>query len=273
MNDELPTRDQRANIRWIIKKAREFQINIYFCFNDYAKASDCVDHNKLWKILQEMGVPDHLTCFLRNPYAGQEATVRTGHGTTDWFQIGKGVCQRCILSPCLFNLYAEYIMRNTGLDEAQAGIKIARRNINNLRYANDTNFMAESEEERKSLLKKVKEENEKVGLKLNIQKIKNLASGPITSWQIDEETVQMVADFIFWVSKITADGDCSHEIKRRLFLGRKVMTNLDSVLQSRDITLPTKVHLVKALVFPVGMYECESWRIKAECRRINAFEL
>ena len=164
-------------------------------------------------------------------------------------------------------------MRNTGLDEAQAGIKIARRNINNLRYANDTTFMAESEEEIKSLLKKVKEENEKVGLKLNIQKIKNLASGPITSCQIDEETVQMVADFIFWVSKITADGDCSHEIKRRLFLGRKVVTNLDCVLQSRDITWPTKVHLVKALVFPVGMYECESWMIKAERRRINAFEL
>ena len=132
---EEPTRDQIANIRWIMEKAREFQKNIYFCFIDYAKAFDCVDHNKLWKILQEMGIPDHLTCLLRNLYAGQDATVRTGHGTTDWFQIGKGVRQGCILSPCLFNLYAEYIMRNTGLDEAQAGIQIARRNINNLRYA------------------------------------------------------------------------------------------------------------------------------------------
>ena len=131
---------------WIIKKAREFQKNIYFCFIDYTKAFDCVDHNKLWKILQEMEIPNHLTCFLRNLYAGQEATVRTGHGTTVSFQIGKGVCQRCLLSPCLFNLYAEYIMRNTGLDEAQAGIKIARRNINNLIYADDTTFMAESEE-------------------------------------------------------------------------------------------------------------------------------
>ena len=147
------TRDQIANIRWIIEKPREFQKNVYFCFIDYAKAFDCVAHNKLWKILKDMGIPDHLTCLLRNLYAGQEAKVRTGHGTMDWFQIGKGVCQGCILSPCLFNLYAEYIRRNPGLEEAQAGIKIARRNINNFRYADDTTLMAESEEELKSLLK------------------------------------------------------------------------------------------------------------------------
>ena len=140
------TRDQIANIRWIVEKAREFQKNIFFCFIDYAKAFDCVDHNKLWKILKEMGIPDHLTCLLRNLYAGQEATVRTGHGTTDWFQIGKGVCQGYILSPCLFNLYALYIIRNPGLEEAQARIKIAGRNINNLRYADDTTLFAESEE-------------------------------------------------------------------------------------------------------------------------------
>ena len=199
MNRELPdvqagfrkgrgTRDQIANILWIIEKSREFQKNIYFCFIDYAKAFDCVDHNKLWKILKEMGIPDHLTCLLRNLYAGQEATVRTGHGTTDWFQIGKGVCQGCILSPCLFNLHAEYIRRNAGLDEAQARIKIAGRNINNPRYADDITLMAESKEELKSLLMKVKEESEKVGLKLNIQKTKIMASGPITSWQIDGET-------------------------------------------------------------------------------------
>src|SRR5574337_449717 len=197
-----------------------------------------------------MGIPDHLICLLRNLYAGQEATVRTGHGTTDWFQIGKGVCQGCILSPCLFNLYAEYIKRNAGLEEAQAEIKIARRNINNLRYADDTTLMAESGEELKSLLMKVKVESEKVGLKLNIQKTKILASGPITSWEIDGETV---SDFIFLGSTITTDGDCSHKIKRRLLLGRKVMTNLDSIFKSRDITLPTKVHLVKAMVFPVVM--------------------
>jgi len=150
------TRDQIANICWIIEKAREFQKNIYFCFMDYAKAFDCVDHNKLWKILKEMGIPEHLTCLLRNLYAGQEATFRTGHRTTDWFQIGKGVRQSCILTHCLFNFFAECIMRNTGLDEAQAGIKIAGRNINNLRYSDDTTLMAESEEELKILLMKVK---------------------------------------------------------------------------------------------------------------------
>ena len=195
-----------------------------------------------------------------------EATVRTGHGTTDWFQIGKGVSQGCILSPCLFNFYVEYIMRNAGLEEAQAGIKFAGRNINNLRYAEDTTLMAESEEELKSLLMKVKEEIEKVGLKLNIQKMKIMASGPITSWEIDGETVETVSDFIFGGSKITADGDCSHEIKRRLLLGMKVMTTLASILKSRDITLSTKVCLVKAMVFPVVMYGCESWTVKkTEC--------
>ena len=185
-----------------------------------------------WKILKEMGIPDHLTCLLRNLYAGQEATVGTGHGKTDWFQTGKGVCQGCILSPCLFNFYAEYIMRNAGLEEAQAGIKIARRNVNNLIYADDTTLMAESEEKLKSFLMKVKEESEKVGLKLNNQKTKVMASGPITSWQIDGETVETVAGFILGASKITADGDCSHEIKRHLLLGRKVITNQDSILKS-----------------------------------------
>ena len=207
---------------------------------------------KNWKILKEMGIPDHLTCLLRNLYAGQEAIVRTGHGTTDWFQIGKGVRQGCILSPCLFNLYAEYILRYAGLEETQAGIKIAGRNISNLRYADDTTIMAESEE-LKSRLMKVKEESEKVGLKLNIQKTKIMASDPITSWQIDGETVETVADFIFY---------CSHEIKRHLLLGRKVMTNLDSILKIRDITLTT-VCLVKAMVFPVVMFGCESWTIES----------
>ena len=197
MNHELPdvqpgfrkgrgTRDQIANI---MEKAREFQKNIYFCFIDYAKAFDCVDHNKQWKILKETGIPDHLTCLLRNLYAGQDATVKTGHGTTDRFQVGKGERQGCILSPCLFNLYAEYIMRNAGLEEAQAGIKIAGKNINNLRYADDTTLTAESEEELKSLLMKVKEESGKVGLKANIQKLNIMASGPslhgkFTSWGI-----------------------------------------------------------------------------------------
>ena len=173
------------------KKQESSRKNIYFCFIDYAKAFDCVDHNKLWKILKGMEILDHLTCLLRNLYAGQEATVRTGHGTTDWFQIGKGVCQGGILSPCLFNLYAEYIMRKAGLNEAQAGIKIAGRNITNLRYADDTTLMAENEEQLKSLLMQVKEESEKAGLKLNIQKTKVMASSLITSWQMGKQ-------FYFW---------------------------------------------------------------------------
>ena len=212
VNHELPdvqagfrkgigTRDQIANIHWIIKKAREFQKNIYFCFIDYAKGFDCVDHNQLWKILKEMGIPDHLTCLLRNLYAGQEATVRTGHGTTDWCQIRKGIRQGCILSPCLFNFYAECIMRNAGLEETQAGIKIAGRNINDLRYADDTTLMAESEEELKCLLMKVKEESGKFGLNLNIQKTKIMASGPITSWEIDEETLKQCQTLFFWAPK------------------------------------------------------------------------
>jgi len=202
-----------------------------------------------------MAIPDRLICLLRNLYAGQEATVRTGHGTTDWFQIEKGVRRGCIFSPCLFNFYSEYIMRNAGLEETQAGIKIAGINLSNLRYADETTLMAESEEELKSVFLKVKVESEKVGLKLNIQKTRIMASGPITSWEIDGETVETVSDFIFGGSKITADGDCSHEVKRRLLLGRKVMTNLDSIFKSRDITLPTKVHLVMAMsVWQVKKY-------------------
>ena len=212
MNWELPdvqagfgkgrgSRDEIANIHWIIEKAREFQKNIYYFFIDYAKAFNCVDHNKLWTILKEMGIPEHLTCLLRNHYGGQEATVRTEHGTMDWFQIGKRVvCQDCILSPWLFNLYVEYIMRSVGLVESQVWIKIARRNINKLRYAGDTILTAESEEELKSLLK-VKEESEKVGLKLHTQKTKIMASGPITSWEIDGQTVEKVSDFILGAPK------------------------------------------------------------------------
>ena len=191
--------NQRSNCQHLLdrRKIIEVQKNIYFCFIDYAKAFDCVDHNKLCKILQEMGIPDHLTCLLRNLYASQEATARIRHRTMDWFKIEKEVHPICILSPCLFNLYVEYIMWNARLDEIQPGIKIAGRNINNLRNTNDITLMAESGEELKSLLMKVKEESEKVGLKLNIQKTKIMASGPITSWEIDEETVEAVSDFNF----------------------------------------------------------------------------
>ena len=218
-----------------------------------------------------MGIPDHLTCLLRNLYAGQEATVRTGYGTADWFQIRKGVYQGWILSPCLFSLCAVYIMRNAGLDKAQTGIKVSWRNINNSKYVDDNTLMAESKE-LKSLLMKVKEESGKSWLKLNIQETKIMASGPISSWQIDGEQWKQWQT-IFLSSKIPSDGDCSHEIKTLAF-GRKAMTNLDSILKSRDVTLPTKVHLVRAMVFPVVMYECESWTIKkVEHQRIDVFKL
>ena len=216
------TRDQIANTRWIVKKTREFQKNIYFCFTDYAKDFDCVDHKKLWKILKEMGIADYITCLLRNLYADQEAAVRTGHGTADCFQTGKGVSQGCILSPCLINLQAEYIMQNAWLDKAQARIKTAGRITNNLRYIDDITLMAESEEELKSLLMKVKEKSEKAGLKINIQKTKTMAFSPITSWQVDGKTTETVTDFIFLGSKITADGDCSHETKRHCSLEEKL---------------------------------------------------
>ena len=194
-----------------------------------------MDHHKLWEIIQEMGIPDHLTFLLRNLYSGQEATVRIRHGTTDWFQIGKGVHQGYILSPCLFNLYAGYICEMPSWMKL-TGIKIARRNINNLRCVDDTTLVAQSEKELKSLLMKVKEKNEKAGLKLNIQKTKIMASSPITSWQIPGETMETVAEFILGGSQITEDGECSHEIKRHLLLGGKAMTNPESILKNRDIT-------------------------------------
>ena len=227
-----------------------------------------------WKILKEMGISDHLTCLLRNLYAGQEATIRNGHGTTDWFQIVKGVHQGCTLSPCLPSLYAEYIMRNAGLEKAQAGVKIAGRKVNNLRYAYDTTLMAEREEELKNLLMRMKEESEKAGLKFNIQETKIMASNPVTSGQINGGKVETMTYFTFLGSKITAEGDCSHKIKRCLLLERKAMTNLDSILKRRHITLLTKVYIENVMVFPVIMYRSESWTIKkAEQQKIDAFKL
>ena len=244
---------------------------VYFFFIDYVKAFDRADHSKLWKILKDVGIPDHLTCLLSNLYADQEATVRTGHGTTDWFQTGKGVCQGCILSPCLFNFYPEYIMQNAGLDEAQASIKIAGRNIINLRYAGDTTLVAESEKELKSPLMKVKKESEKAGLKLNIQKMKIMASGLIISWQIDGETMETLFS---WVPKSLQMVTVAMKLKDACSLEKKAMTNLDRILKSRDITLLAEVHLVKAMIFPVVMYGCESWTIKkVERQRTGAFEL
>ncbi|CAH2302922.1 Hypothetical predicted protein [Pelobates cultripes] len=253
------TRDQIANVRWVTEKAREFQKNIYFCCKDYSKAFDCVDHNNMWQVLKEMGVPDNLTRLLRNLYVDQEATVRTEHGTTEWFKIVKGVRQVCILSPYLFTLYAEYIMHKAGLDESKAGINIAGRNINNLRYADDTTLMAESEEELKDLLMRVKEESTKAGLLLNVKKTKIMANSNLSSWEIDGEEVEAVTVFIFLGSKISSDGDCSHEFKRCLLLGRKAMASLDKLVKTKDITLSTKVRIVRrTMVFPVVTYGCES---------------
>ena len=209
-----------------------------------------------------MKTPDHLTLLLRNLSAGQEATVRTGHGITNWFQIGKGVCQVCVLSPCLFNLYAEYIMRNDRLDKAQAEIKIYGRNINNPRYADDTILMAESKEELRSLLLKVKEESEKAGLKLNIQKTKITACGPTTSWQIYGETMEIVTDLFWGAPKSLQMVTAALKLKDACSLERKAMTKLDSILKSRDITLTTKVCLIKAMVFPVVKHGHEIWTIK-----------
>ncbi|KAA3669964.1 uncharacterized protein DEA37_0012425 [Paragonimus westermani] len=268
------TRDHIANIRWIMEKAREYQKDIFLCFIDYSKAFDCVDHNKLWSVLQNMGVPKHLICLLKNLYTDQQASVRTDYGLTDWFDIKKGVRQGCILSPCLFNLYAEFIMRKAEIDESDVGVKVAGRNINNLRYADDTTLLTESEEDLVSLLIRVKEESEKAGLLLNMKKTKIMSTRDINNIQVDGKEIGVVENFIFLGSKIQRDGDCSHEIRRRLLLGRKAMISLDKVLKSRDISKQTKIRIVKAMVFPVVTYGSESWTIKkADRRKIDAFEL
>uniref|UniRef100_A0A803T8A9 Reverse transcriptase domain-containing protein n=1 Tax=Anolis carolinensis TaxID=28377 RepID=A0A803T8A9_ANOCA len=256
------TRDQIANIHWIMEEAREFQKNIYFCFIDYSKAFDCVDHNKLWHVLGGMGIPSHLVCLLRNlqrPSSHSKNRPRNNRLVQDWERSAAG-------------LYT--IALPIQLDESKAGVKISGRNINNLRYADDTTLMAENEEELRSLITKVKEECAKAGLQLNIKKTKIMATRPIDNWQIEGENVEAVTDFIFLGAKITADADCSQEIRRRLLLGRRAMANLDKILKSRDITLATKVRIVKAMVFPIATYGCESWTIrKAERKKIDAFEL
>ena len=272
------TRDQIANIPWIIKKSRGFQKSIYLCFIEYTKAFvwsdlkafDCVDHSKLWKTLKEMGIPDHLTCLLRKLYAGQEGTVRILYGTIDWFRIEKGVWQGCLLSLCLFNLDADHILRYA----SWRSYKLESRLPGEISTTSDIwiyHSNGRKEEELKSLLMRVKEESNWVGLKLNIKETKIMASSPITSWQIGGEKVEAVTDLLFLGSKITANGDCSREIRKQLLLGMKVLTKLDSVLKSKDTTLLTKVCIVKAVVFPVVMYSCESRIIKkAEHWRIDA---
>ena len=280
VNHELPdvqagfrkgrgTGDQIANIRWIIKKAREFQKNIYFCFIDDAKAFDCVDDNKLWKILKEMGIQDHLTCLLRNLYAGQEAWVRTGHGTTDWFQKGKEYIKAVYCHPA----YLTYMQSPSWEMLGWMKHKLESRLLGEISITQICRWYhpyGRKQRRTKEPLDESERGEWKSWLKTQHSETKIMASGPITSWQIDGETMK---DFIFGGSKITAHSDCSHEIKRLLLFGRKAMTNLDSILKSRNITLPTNVHLVKAMVFLVVMHGCESWTIKkSEWRRIDAFE-
>ena len=284
MNEELPdvqnrfrkskgTRDQIVNICWIIGKAREFQETSTYASLTMLKPLIVWITKKSWKTLKEMGISDYITYLLRIGMQVKKQELEPDMKQLTGSKFGKESVKTHIVT-CLFNLYAEHIMRNAGLDDSQAGIKIAGRNINNLRYAEDTIQKAESKEELKNLLMRVKEESEKTGLKLNFQKTKVMASGPITSRQMDGGKMETVTDFLFLGSKITVDGDCSHEIKRYFLLGRKVMTNLDCILKSRDIPLLTNVHMVKAMVFPLSMYGLESWTIKkAECWGTDAFEL
>lgn len=268
------TRDQIENLRWIMEKAREFQKEIFLCFIDYSKAFDCVRHTRLWNVLQQIGIPQHLIELIKNWYANQEATVKTEYGNTDWFNIGKGVRQGCILSPYLFNIYAEQIMKQADLEETTAGVKIGGRNINNLRYADDTTLMAESTEDLKYLLTKLKAESLAAGLKLNMSKTFVMTTGSLKEFKVDDEQIEIVEYFIFLGSRINSDGNCSPEINRRLMLGRHAMINLDKLMKSRDINLNTKKRLVQAMVFPITTYGCESWTMKKHDRRkVDAFEL
>lgn len=270
------TRDHIANLRWIMEKTREYQKKIYMCFIDYSKAFDCVEHDKLWKALQELGVSAHLIRLIRSLYEGQEATVRTTYGDTDWFEISKGVRQGCILSPFLFNLYAELIMRRAELGESEVGVKIGGKNINNLRYADDTTLLAESKKGLEELITKIKTESEKMGLYLNIKKTKIMAttsSGKIKI-KIDDEEIECVQDFVFLGSKIDLNGESSCEIKRRIALGRTALISMGNIWKNKDIGIATKRRLIQAIVFPITMYGCESWTVKkADRRRIDAFEL
>lgn len=268
------TRDQIANMRWIMEETREFQKKIFICFIDYSKAFDCVDHNKLWIGLSSMGVPEHLIVLLKELYSDQEAIVRTEYGDTEWFNINKGVRQGCILSPYLFNMYSENIMRSAGIEEENIGIKIGGTNINNLRYADDTTLLAENEEDLRKLLSKVKTESLNFGLRLNIKKTKIMTSGNMTDFVFDNEKIEVVKSFVFLGSRLDDDGRCAEDVKRRIMLGRSAMTSLEKIMKDRDISMNTKIRIVNTLVFPVVLYGCESWTLrKEERKRIDSFEL
>ncbi|CAF3322374.1 unnamed protein product [Rotaria socialis] len=267
------TCDQIANLRWLMGKAREYQKEFYLCFIYYSKTFDCVNHEKLWSVLLEMGVPKHLIILVKNLYTNQQASVTTEYGNTKWFNIGKGVRQGCILSPYLFNLYAEHIMRKAEIDEAVGGIKIGGRNINNLRYTDDATIMAAADD-LQYLLQKVKEKNAAAGLQLNMKKTFVMTNGSIQEFHIGNDQVEIVKEFIFLGSIINIDGNCSNEIKTRLLLDRKATVNLDKFIKSKDISLATKIRITKTMVFSVTTYGCESWTIKqADRRKIDAFKL
>ena len=270
------TRDQISNLRCIMEKTREYQKDVYVCFIDYSKAFDCIDHDKLWNCLKQMGIPEHLQELIRSLYENQDATVRTAFGNTNWFKISKGIRQGCILSPALFNLYAETIMRRCNLDESLIGVKIGGRNINNLRYADDTTLLAESEQELEYLIRRVKEESERMGLHLNIKKTKIMttADNGTAHIIIDNERIELVLDFLFLGFKIDRSGESGPEIKRRIALGRSAMQGMAKIWKSKDISTATKFRMVNAIVFPISTYACESWTLKkVDRRKIDAFEL
>lgn len=267
------TRDQIANLRWIMEKTREADKDIIMCFIDYSKAFDCVDHNRLWKILGNMGAPAHLIHLLQQLYNDQEASVRTEFGETQWFGIGKGVRQGCILSPYLFNLYSEMVMRNA-TEHAHCGIKIGGRVVNNLRYADDTTLLTDNKRDLVKYIELIKKESEKAGLFLNIKKTKIMASKPMDDLIIAGESIEVIDSFVFLGAKVMNEGGCSEEIRRRIILGRKAMADLTKIWKDRDVSLDTKTRLVKALVHPIITYAAETWTIRKEDRkRIDAMEM
>ena len=267
------TRDHIANIRWLLEKSREMNVPVYVCFIDYSKAFDCVDHNKLWNNMRSLGIPEHLIILIKNLYTGQEATVRTEFGNTEWFNIGKGVRQGCILSPYLFNIYSETIMRNAGLED-MPGISIGGRPLNNLRYADDTTLIANSKEDLEALIQQVKITSEAAGLMLNVKKTKIMTTEEVNEFKIGTESLDIVKEFCFLGTFINQGADCEKEIRRRIAMGKANMGKLEKVMKDRDVSRDLKIKLVQTLVFPVVTYGSESWTLKkADQNRIESFEL